>query len=48
MRAAAGAGATLKILAGGATKEMDVNTFLWESDSMGTDVILSVTIPKVK
>ena len=40
-----GAGATLKILSGGATKEVDVNTFLWESDSMGTDVILSITIP---
>ena len=47
VRGAAGAGATLKILSGGATKEMDVNTFLWESDSMGTDIILSVTIPKL-
>eukprot|EP01045_Picozoa_sp_COSAG04_P005130 COSAG04_NODE_233_length_19175_cov_5.793196_3_plen_481_part_00 len=42
-----GAGATIKILSGGATKEVDVNTFLWESDSMGTDVLLSVTIPKL-
>ena len=24
-----------------------MNTFLWESDSMGTDIILSVTIPKL-
>ena len=40
-----GAGATLKILSGGATKEVDIKTFLWESDDMGSDVILSITIP---
>eukprot|EP01046_Picozoa_sp_COSAG06_P024206 COSAG06_NODE_1960_length_7977_cov_3.230515_3_plen_1389_part_00 len=40
-----GAGAILKVLSGGETKEQDILSFLSESDSMGDAIIVSITIP---